>query len=362
MWFVIIVLLISTLMFIDYLLDKLKGKRIFSFLNPSIVRKLIFLQKEIEIILKKNKLDEKLKEKTVKKLEEIKNTINSYKPEKREETASKLKEFDNFFYTQLSKYKRNAIIVFIDSIWVVVVVALMIRFFVLESFRVPTGSMVPSIYIGDMLFVNKFVYGFSPPFTKWHILQLNKPKRGDVLVFIYPKNEKMEFVKRVIGEPGDKIKITPTNIFVNNKPMKLKFDKIFTFTDSRGIKRKVFKFLETNSENKTYSVLYVNKDTHFSGYDWIGYTPDGEEVFSEQLQSTFKETFPNPKNHIAFNKEFIVPKNHLFVMGDDRSFSLDSRYWGFVPLKNIKGRASFVWFSVNSSEGIHWERIGHWIK
>ncbi len=311
------------------------GKRVFPFFKPKTVEHLIERRAQIRWILKYRKLSDEKRQGAEELVATATDAIDNYKKKSHAELVDAAVKVDNGFSAHLSRHKRNGMVEFVDSVWVVVLIALCIRFFLFESFRVPTGSMVPNIYIGDMLFVNKYIYGLRPPFTKWHFFRFKEPTRGEVVVFIYPENPSQDFVKRVIGLPGDTVKLEGRRIWVNGTEITRERVGEFTYIESRGGERKTDWYLETNQDGVKYPVIY----TPGNGND-LG------TMFDCKL----------------CDNEFTVPDGSLFVMGDNRDVSLDSRFWGFVPLDHLKGRASMIWFSVSMGEGLHLERIGQFIE
>ena len=212
--------------------------------------------------------------------------------------------------------------------WVFLLVFLL-RSFVIEPFRVPTGSMLPTIQLNDYLFVSKLSYGVRLPFTNKTIIQTGHPERGDVMVFHYPVYPHVDFIKTVIGIPGDHITYKNQQLYVNGKLVA-----------------------------KTYLKTAIEPDNQNLGNTVV-------KVYQETL-GTHKHTIYNTPGQegISFTN-LIVPKGEYFVMGDNRNNSDDSRYWGFVPAKNIVGKALFVWFSWNSNvpwtkfwHKVRWSRIG----
>ncbi len=157
-----------------------------------------------------------------------------------------------------------------------------IRPFVVQAFKIPTGSMRPTLLEGDLILVNKFIYGAKVPFTKFRLPTLRKPNRGDVIVFIYPEDRKKDFIKRLIGLPGDIVEIKSGTVYVNEKPL---LDPVF---------------------NQRY---YYNRGD---------FAKEGEKL--------------------------VVPENSFFVLGDNSGSSKDSRYWGFVPGDNILGKAIVIYW------------------
>ena len=204
---------------------------------------------------------------------------------------------------------------YLEAAVIAVLLALFIRAFVVQAFKIPSGSMKPTLLIGDHILVNKFIYGVKIPFTDHYVLQIKKPKRGDIVVFKWPRNEKKDFIKRVIGVQGDTIEIRDDILYVNNEKTETKY--IGTYRD-RDLGR-ADQWLEFLGETK-HSIL----DVHNRNEDF------------------------GPR---------VVPKNALFVMGDNRDQSLDSRYWGFVSLNKVKGKAFIIYWSWP-----HWKRLGHLVR
>jgi signal peptidase I len=185
-----------------------------------------------------------------------------------------------------------------------------------EPFRIPSGSMIPTLNIGDFILVNKFSYGLKLPFSDMYtdpvyLTNFESPKRFDVIVFKYPEDPSLNYIKRVIGLPGDEIELINKQVYVNGK--------IISTIDDRSPVTKEF---ADNFRGEKVNFYKVQEATH---------------QFS--IQTTNHETM---KDTIS---KFKVPDGKFFVMGDNRDFSADSRYWGFVPKENVKGKALFVWMS-----------------
>lgn len=214
-----------------------------------------------------------------------------------------------------------------------------------EPFKIPTGSMIPSLRIGDFILVNKFAYGFKVPFSDMTIGSINldpiylfgekKVERGDVIVFKYPKDPSINYIKRVIALPGETIEIKNKKVFINGS-----------------------QFDEEKLEN---SAFMKNMDEKFKDNKLAFYRVTlKEKNFDYQVDEDnfFKVDYAKRK----------IPVGHYFVMGDNRDFSYDSRYWGVVPHENIKGQAFLVWLSINVSENseesfsLRSERIGELIR
>ena len=215
--------------------------------------------------------------------------------------------------------KKGAFREYGEALLTALLVAFLIRSFVIEAFKIPSGSMIPTLMIGDHIFVNKFIYGLRIPFTKKRLVNLGVPQRGDAIVFIYPVDESKDFIKRVIGLPGDHIKITGDMLVINGQEAAR--EPIPSFS---------------------------------GGGDY--------QYFMEDL-GTKKHLvqFDDRPSYDAF--EFEVPPSSLFVMGDNRDNSADSREWGFVPMENVKGKAMFVWLSIDyDRKTLRWSRFGRWIE
>jgi signal peptidase I len=218
----------------------------------------------------------------------------------------------------------------LKAIFYCLLVVVFIRSFIIEPFRIPSSSMVPTLRIGDHIFVSKFSYGLSIPFTKFEFLSLSQPKRGDVVVFLWPRDESLHYVKRIIGLPGDKIEIKDKGIWINDKAI---------LKEPVSPERLKENILEPENDDGQYFIEKLENRPHFIRH------------------------FPNsPFGHETRNILEVVPPNHYFVMGDNRDDSSDSRSWGFVPRQNIKGKAQLIWLSLdqvgawNNLKKIRWAR------
>lgn len=228
-----------------------------------------------------------------------------------------------------------------------VLIALFVRAFVVEAFKIPSKSMVPTLMVGDHIFVNKFVYGIRIPILGKWIAHFRNPERGEVVVFVYPKNESLDFIKRVVGLPGDKISVQGLDLFINGNKVEAQN-------------------LEIEGRNPQDSrELLVKKPVHLSALfatlpffqDWQSY-----KFYDEKLGNIH-----HWMQHSIYPRmdqlEITIPPEHFFVMGDNRENSSDSREWGFVPMKNLKGRAMFIWLSLDHDQGgVRWDRFGKWIQ
>ncbi len=219
--------------------------------------------------------------------------------------------------------KKKKIIKEVKSITLIVVIVFTFRSIFFEPFRIPSGSMIPTLMIGDFILVNKFSYGFKVPFSDISIFGINSdpiylfgksdPKRGDVVVFKYPEDPSINYIKRVVGIPGDEIEIVDKKVYVNDKPMDIK--------EISGIE------------------IMKDMDEKFKDFSFEFFEVSVEDTKYTMQQSLYTHGRDNMER-------FRVPQDHFFVMGDNRDFSLDSRYWGFVPHKYIRGKAILVWFSM----------------
>jgi signal peptidase I len=216
----------------------------------------------------------------------------------------------------------------IEPFLIAAVVALFIRQFVVEAFKIPSGSMIPTLTIGDHLLVNKFIYGPRIPFTDTRIFTWKEPKRGDIIVFKYPENEHKNFIKRVVGLPGDKIEIRNGKMLINDRPIQL------APTDPP-------------------------EDKSVEGESLFG-TP---MFYTEQLGSA-RHAIQYLRDQSGYNfGPKTVPPESVFVMGDNRDNSQDSRVWGFVKFNKILGKALIIYWSWDGDDRwVRWERIGSLIR
>ena len=216
----------------------------------------------------------------------------------------------------------------VEPFLIAAIVALFIRQFVVEAFKIPSGSMIPTLTIGDHLLVNKFIYGPRIPFTDTRIFAWKEPKRGEIVVFKYPENEDKNFIKRVVGLPGDKIQIIGGKLFINDQVVPIK----------------------ASGAPKDSS---VEEGLSF-----------GKPTFYEEQLGTVTHTIQYLVDQSGKNDgPWLVPKDSVFVMGDNRDNSQDSRFWGFVRENKILGRAFIIYWSWDGDgRWVRWERIGKLIE
>ncbi len=192
----------------------------------------------------------------------------------------------------------------IEAILVAVVLALFIRTFIIQAFKIPSGSMKQTLLIGDHILVNKFLYGIKIPFSQTTIIPIKNPERGDIIVFKFPEDPSKDFIKRVIGVAGDVIEVRDKRVYVNHTLL-----------------------------NHDYGIY---TDPH---------------IISGVIQ---------PRDNFG---QVVVPEHSLFVMGDNRDQSYDSRFWGFVDLEAVKGKALIIYWSWDKRKfGVRWDRIGQILK
>lgn len=213
-------------------------------------------------------------------------------------------------------------------------VVLLIRSSIAAPYKIPTGSMIPTLQIGDHIFVSKLSYGLKLPFTNINMIAWDQPKRGDVIVFKYPEDPSKDFIKRVVGIPGDTIEVRAGQLFLNDT----------------AVPREVLsrdKLTEEVEESRGH--------------------PDGYSLYQEKLGNVEHRILHNSDyfySALSDRPPLIVKEENYFVMGDNRDNSKDSREWGFVPFKAIRGRALVVFFSLKKSPwwGIRWNRFGRVIR
>jgi signal peptidase I len=205
-----------------------------------------------------------------------------------------------------------------------------LRSFVAEPFSIPSGSMIPTLRVGDLILVNKFSYGVRLPIVHTKVISTGEPARGDVAVFRYPLDQSVDYIKRVVGVPGDVVRYENKRVYVNDQPIAVR--PLEPFFDSGRISLQ----FEEKQGGKVYRTL--NDDDRLP----MGFIPDpgtGCEVTAMGLRC-------------------VVPQGHYFMMGDNRDNSSDSRVWGFVPEANLVGRAFFIWFNAGEVMSGKFDRLG----
>lgn len=229
----------------------------------------------------------------------------------------------------MQKKKTGGLFDTLKTVFWAIVIALLVRTFAFEPFNIPSGSMIPTLLVGDYLFVSKFSYGyskhsmpFSLPVIPGRVFE-TEPERGDVVVFKLPSDTTQDYIKRVIGLPGDTVQVTDGRLYINNKLVERERIEDYILTDGTGRSAAVPQYIETLPNGKVHRIL---------------------ELFGDQGPSDNTEAFT-------------VPEGHYFMMGDNRDNSADSRAFPsrfrFVPIENLVGRAEFLFYSKDSSQPVY---------
>ncbi|MGH7262367.1 MAG: signal peptidase I [Candidatus Rokuibacteriota bacterium] len=205
---------------------------------------------------------------------------------------------------EVEKRRKSLTREYVEAIVIAVLLALVIRTFVIQAFTIPSGSMMDTLLVGDYILVNKFIYGAEIPFTNRQLPGIRQPQRGDIIVFRYPQDESRDFIKRVIGVQGDTVQVRDNRVHINGRPL--------------------------------------------------------EEPYVRP--GSFPATPSNHCSYVYACDPIVVPDGSYFVMGDNRDNSQDSRYWGFVKRPKIRGKAFIIYWSWNGeSHWLRWRRLGHYI-
>lgn len=215
------------------------------------------------------------------------------------------------------------------SFFPVIALVFFLRSFLYEPFKIPSSSMVPTLQVGDLILVNKFTYGIRLPIINKKIIEINNPQRGDVMVFKYPKDVSLDYIKRVIGVPGDKIVYKNKRLTINGK--ELSYKQLPDYLDEEHLS-----YSQQFQENLSGVEHRILNDERAPSY-----VPNPDLFPHHELCTYDIEGFA-----------CTVPPGNYFMMGDNRDNSLDSRYWGFVPDQNIVGKAFFVWMNLGNLKRI----------
>ena len=217
--------------------------------------------------------------------------------------------------------KESTWIEYCKSFFPVILAVLLLRSFLVEPFRIPSGSMMPTLLVGDFILVNKFAYGIRLPVLDTKVVEIDEPARGDVVVFRYPKDPSVDYIKRVVGLPGDKIGYYNKILYINDEPA-----------------------------GQVPAGVYIGKGS--------GVSMSGASERREQLGEVQHDILVMPRTP-GLEGEYVVGEDEYFVMGDNRDNSNDSRYWGTVPEANLVGKAFRVWMNWDGANGgVDWDRLG----
>lgn len=219
------------------------------------------------------------------------------------------------------------------SFFPVILIVFFLRSFLVEPFKIPSGSMIPTLLVGDFILVNKYTYGIRLPVINLKVMDVNEPRRGEVMVFRYPENPSMDYIKRIVGVPGDTVMYRNKQLIINNVPVKMQADGEYTYVES-GLNYVYSRRFGESLGEHNYEIL-INPDV-----------PD--------IQLAGVRSFPHRENCTYDDDWFTckVPAGNYFTMGDNRDSSSDSRYWGFVPERNIVGKAFMIWWNFNDLKRI----------
>ena len=321
-------------------------------------------------------------------------------PEVKDEIVS----LDALVGEHLPAARKSTIREYAESIAIAVIIALLLRAFVVEAFKIPSSSMIPTMEIGDHIFVNKFLYGVRIPYTRTKFLEIRKPRRGEVIVFMNPCTPEKDFIKRVVAVAGDTVEVRCNILYVNGEPVPTEliqgppgpdgagcvYDD-FEESSPRWSKMRCSRYREVQG-GTAYTTLHghdrpeQDRDRAAQGgpgsyWDWRDEHdfPVLEEPPTARLvRPTVPSCGLSDPRHAQGEKglgkivrstrepgaaclpqvHYVVPPDSVFVMGDNRQNSSDSRTWGPVPLDNIKGKALFIWWSDSEVSGIRWSRMG----
>jgi len=235
-----------------------------------------------------------------------------------------------------AEVKEPVLVEYARSFFPVILVVLVLRSFLFEPFRIPSGSMMPTLLVGDFILVNKFAYGIRLPVLNRKIIEIGEPQRGDVVVFRYPQDPRVDYIKRVVGVPGDRISYSRNKVLhINDQPA-------------------------THTAEGIYSGVG-------SGSGQTGYLQALEKIDGLEHRILMHPLAPNlaPGCQVLARGPITVPEGQYFVMGDNRDNSNDSRCWGLVPEQNLVGKAFAIWMSWDSALSgfpIAWGRIGTTIE
>jgi len=255
----------------------------------------------------------------------------------------------DFFYLRKKrdpKAPKSAWIDYTASFFPVLLIVFVLRSFIAEPFKIPSSSMRPTLETGDFILVNKFSYGIRLPIIEKKIIPIASPQRGDVVVFRYPLDPSQDYIKRVIGVPGDVVEYLDKKLTVNNQPLP-------------QLKSGDYSYLE----RYRFESLNLFKETTQSAAGAREYTvavdPQKPTLYKDQVRPFLQR---EACRYFENGFRCTVPEGYYWMMGDNRDNSDDSRYWGFVPDENLRGKAFFIWFNWGDISSFAFNRVGHGIK
>ncbi|HSI24584.1 MAG TPA: signal peptidase I [Methylotenera sp.] len=216
------------------------------------------------------------------------------------------------------------------SFFPVILLVFVLRSFLVEPFKIPSGSMMPTLLAGDYILVNKFTYGLRVPILNYTFIEMNKPKAGDVIVFHYPPDPKIDYIKRVVGVPGDKIQYQDKQLIINGKKLDVTFENDYEYAMQGA------------------NIISARKSKEQLG-------DVRHDILVHDIPNQYNPDMPGAK--LQDGETITVPEGSYFAMGDNRDNSADSRVWGFVPEHNLVGKAFYIWMNFDQ-----FSRIGNAIK
>jgi len=238
----------------------------------------------------------------------------------------KRRRMDKAVQQKVQRAREPVIIEYSRSLFPVLLIVLLFRSFLFEPFKIPSGSMIPTLLIGDFILVNKYAYGLRLPVLNSKFMDVGEPKRGDVVVFRYPVDPGINFIKRLVGMPGDTIVYRDKKLFINGEPVELASQGVFSSNEVKCTTPR----------------------------------PDAER-YQEQLGEAAHDILLHHGSE-GRDGQWVVPEGHYFMMGDNRDRSNDSREWGFVPEANLMGRAVGIWLNFDYTKGCgDFSRVGEGI-
>ena len=245
---------------------------------------------------------------------------------------AKLDELDAALNTHAPTGKKGAMREYVESIGVAVLIALFLRAFLVEAFKIPSGSMIPTLQVGDHIFVSKFLYGVRIPWTNIKLFKhVREPRRGEVVVFVYPQDPDKDFIKRIVAIPGDTLQVCGGQVLINNQPVR------------RELQPGACEYQDYDEDRPRDNWRRVPCTSY---REWNG---------NETYLTVHNQGGGGPSQ--ACGQAWTIPPEHVFVMGDNRDNSHDSRFWGPVHYDLIKGKAWFIWWSAGEKTSVRLNRM-----